>query len=393
MHQTADILLALGLILLLGLATNYLGRHSFLPRVTLLLILGMLIGPHALNLLPETIHNHLALITSVALLMVGFLLGGKITREALQNSGRQLLWISITAAAGTSLVVFFGLILAGASIEIAVLLACIASATAPAATMDVVNESGIDNRFANLLLSIVAVDDAWALILFSIGVAIVTALNGAAGLAHPLMSGFSEIGGAVILGIGLGLPGAYLTGRIKPGQPTLLEALGLVFLCGGIALWLEVSFLIAAITMGSIVANYARHHEYAFHEIENVESPFMVIFFVLAGASLDINNLKALGLIGISYIVLRILGKIICTRAGAVLSRSDKTITNWMGIALLPQAGVAIGMALLAANQFPEYEQTLLTVAISTTVFFEILGPVATRLALRKSENKPVNDS
>lgn len=99
----------------------------------------------------------------------------------------------------------------------------------------------------------------------------------------------------MILGVLLGFPAAYLTGRIRTGRPMLMEALGLVFLCGGIAIWLDVSFLIASIVMGAVVANFARHHEYPFHEIENIEWPFMTIFFVLAGASLELDMITQIG--------------------------------------------------------------------------------------------------
>ena len=168
----------------------------------------------------------------------------------------------------------------------------------------------------------------------------------------------------------------------------LMEALGLVFLCGGIAIWLDVSFLIASIAMGAIVANFARHHEYPFHEIENIEWPFMTIFFVLAGASLELDMIKQIGLIGGVYIISRITGKLLGARIGAGLCKADTMTRCWMGFALLPQAGVAMGMALVAANRFPEYQQVLLTVVISSTVFFEIIGPVFTRAALRRASNK-----
>jgi Kef-type K+ transport system membrane component KefB len=166
----------------------------------------------------------------------------------------------------------------------------------------------------------------------------------------------------------------------------MMEALGLVFLCGGLALWLDVSFLIAAIVMGAVVANFASHHEYAFHEIENIEWPFMTIFFVLAGASLDFSTVADIGIIGSVYIVSRIAGKLLGARIGAQACGADPVTRCWMGFALLPQAGVALGMALVAANNFPEYRQILLTIVISSTVFFEIVGPVFTRVALLRAK-------
>ena len=175
---------------------------------------------------------------------------------------------------------------------------------------------------------------------------------------------------------------AFLTGRIKPGQPMLTEALVLTLLCVGLALWAEASFLIAAIVMGAVVTNTARHHEYPFHAIENIERPFLIVFFVLAGAVLELELLWQAGLICIAYISCRVLGKIVGAAAGVRLSGASAATGRWMGIALLPQAGVAMGMALVAATAFPDYRDVLLPVVIGATVVFEIVGPIGTRIAL-----------
>jgi Kef-type K+ transport system membrane component KefB len=383
MEHAAEFLTAIGAILLLGLATDSLGRRTILPRVTLLLAFGIIVGDEVLGLIPANLSSRFEIITDLALLMIGFLLGGKLTLKSLKTAGRQLLWISISAALGTTVLVILALAAIGMPLEIAILLGCIAAATAPAATVDTVLASGSKSRFSSLLLTIVAIDDVWALFLFSLGLALVSMLGGMQGVSASLLGATYEIGGALLLGGLIGLPAAYLTGRLKPGQPMLTEALGLVFTCGGAAIWLEVSFLIATMTMGAVITNLARHHDYPFHEIENIEWPFMVVFFVLAGASLEIGMLAELGLAGAVYLLARTGGKILGAWVGARASHADKEVRRWMGVALLPQAGVAIGMALLTANRFPQYQQTILSIAISTTVLFELFGPVFTRMALR----------
>jgi Kef-type K+ transport system membrane component KefB len=386
MESTYQFLLTIGGILLLGLATSAIGRRTFLPRVTLLLLLGILIGDEMLDLIPHMFSEQFELVADIALLMVGFLLGEKLTFELLRKSGGTILWISICAVAVTAAAVSLGLIWAGTPADVAILLGCIASATAPAAVLDVVTESDYQGPFRDVLLAIVAVDDAWALLLFGFGVAVAASLSELHAHSPVLMMVAREIGGGILLGLMLGLPAAYLTGRLKQGQPILSEALGIVFVCGGLALWLEVSFLIAAMVMGAVISNLARHHEYPFHAIEGIEWPFMVIFFVLAGASLELDSLLSVGLIGVVYILCRAFGKIAGARLGGELARTDKATKDWMGFALLPQAGVAIGMALVAANHFPEYRQILLPVVIGSTVLFEIVGPVFTRLALKRAQ-------
>lgn len=387
MYSASGFLLTLGGILLAGLAMDAIGRRTFLPRVTLLLLFGVVIGDELLDLIPPVFNDRFDIIANMALLMVGFLLGGKLTLDFIRQSASNTLWISLSTAFVTTAIVVVGLVAVGVPLPIAILLGCIASATAPAATMDIVLESGCKGPFSDLLLSIVALDDVWGLILFSIGIAVVLAIGGDAGGLSQIHVAVWDVGGALLLGLLIGFPAAYLTGRIRQGQPMLMEALGLVFVCGGLALWLQVSFLIAAIVMGAVVANYASHHEYAFHEIENIEWPFMTIFFVLAGASLEFGMIQEIGLIGSVYIFARIVGKLLGARIGAGISKADAVTRCWMGFALLPQAGVAMGMALVASVRFPEYRHILLTVVISSTVFFEIIGPVFTRVALRRAGN------
>lgn len=388
MQQIAEFLFAIGIILLLGLVTDFLGKRTFLPRVTLLLIIGIIVGDEALAIIPTSVTSRFELIADMALLMIGFLLGGKLTIKSLRKESRQLLWISLSAALGTTAIVSLALVAVGVSIEIAILLGCIAAATAPAATVDTVQVYGNKSVFSRLLLAITAIDDAWAMILFSLGLAIVSLLTSVEASSVFLLDAVYEIFGAILIGGLIGLPAAYLTGRIKRGQPMLTEALGLVFICGGIALWLEVSFLIAAMTMGVVITNLAKHHDYPFHEIENIEWPFMIIFFMLAGASLELGMLAELGLVGIVYLLARISGKLLGAWFGARVSQAEKEVQRWMGLALMPQAGVAIGMALLAANQFPEYRQTILSLVISTTIFFELVGPVFTRFALKQTQRR-----
>lgn len=384
MQSASEFLLTLGGILLLGLVTSTLGRRSLLPRVTLLLIFGAIIGKEMLDVIPRGFFEYFDIVADMALLMVGFLLGGKLTMNTLRQLADKVFWISISAAVVTTITVSLGLIWAGVPKEVSLLLGCIAAATAPAAVLDVVIETDPKSPFRDLLLAIVALDDIWALVLFAVGMAVVTVLNGQVGEVSPLFVAMKEIGGAMILGMLIGLPAAYLTGRVKPGQPVLTEALGLVFVCGGLAIWLDVSFLIASMTMGAVIVNVAKHHEYPFHAIEGIEWPFLVVFFVLAGASLELNAIREIGIIGTIYIICRAIGKYLGARLGSQFSGANLATKKWMGVALLPQAGIAIGMALVASNHFPEYRQVLLPVVIGSTVFFEIIGPVFTRLALKR---------
>ena len=159
---------------------------------------------------------------------------------------------------GATMLVALCLYALGVELAVILLLASIASATAPAVLLDVVKEMRVKGKFADIMLGIVALDDAWALLIFSFMLAAVGAVSGQGGFTETITSGFVEISGSLLLGLALGLPMAYLSGRIRPGEPTLAEALGLVALCAGIAVWLDLSPILAAMMMGSTVASFGQ---------------------------------------------------------------------------------------------------------------------------------------
>ena len=382
MDDTAKTLIKLGILLLLGLATDAIGRRTRLPRVTLLLIFGFVVGPAGLDFLSPNEEKWFYLVTDMALIMIGFLLGEKFTISFLRQHGKLVLWISVAEVTITALVVLIGLLLIGLPMDMALLLAGIATATDPAAITDVVHETHADGVFTRAMLGIVAVDDAWGLILFSCMLTIAQTFSGQGGIIGPLLTGAWELGGALLVGIALGIPMAYITGRIQPGEPSLVEALGVIFLCGGIAIWLKVSFLLASMVLGCVVANLAHHHIRPFHAIEGIEWPFMILFFILAGASLHTETLFQIGLVGSAYILLRIIGRLVGGWTGGAISHADPLMRRWMGTALMPQAGVALGMALIAIERRPDLGEIILPVVIASTVLFEVIGPMLTRTGL-----------
>ena len=389
-----ETLITLGALLLFGLLTFWFGSITALPRVTLLIIMGVFVGPNGLDLFAQTRDFWFEQISVLALIMIGFLLGSTLTRSTLKLHGKQIIGISLGAAFITLMVVFSGLLFISPllsnplPIYVALLLAAIATATDAAATVAVIDESKDESHFGKTLLGVVALDDAWGLLIFSLCLSIAMSSNMDNGLP-VIASGLWEITGAILLGIALGLPMAFLTGRIQAGEPTLIEALGLIMLCGGLALWLEVSYLLAAMAMGTTVANLATHHTRPFHAIKNIQSPFLVLFFILAGASLDFVNLLDVGLIGALYITLRVIGKVLGGWLSGQLLGMTGSDARWIGAAMLPQAGVAVGMALIVSHILPDYADTIMAITIAATAFFEILGPLVTRAAIKHRHTPP----
>lgn len=381
--EQALLLITLGVLFLGGLVADKIGQITRLPRVTMLLLLGVLVGQSGLNMLPQTATDFFEPVSVVALTMVAFLLGGELTRENLTKNGGAIFSISLWLVIGTTLIIWAGLTAFGLDPGLALILGAIATATDPAAISEVIRQAGVRNGFTATLKGIVAIDDIWGLVIFSICLALV---DQSGGWAAPLLGAGRDIGGAIILGLCMGVPSAFLTGRLSPGEPLQTEAIGVVLLTAGLAIWLDVSFLVAGMTAGAYIANFARHHAYAFNEIEHIEWPFMLLFFLLAGASLELNALWALGWISLVYAGLRIAARLASCEIGARVGRVPIAQRHVFGPALLPQAGVAVGMSLVAAETFPEWGGTIMTLAITSTVFFEIIGPPATLFSLRYVE-------
>jgi len=387
----SHLVLGLGLIFLLGLTADELGRRTRLPRVTVLVLLGLAAGPSALGFLPDETSMLFDGVAKVSLTMVGFLLGEKLVHLGGRDAIRTSIIVSLGVVVVTALVVFGGMLLCGAGLVTALLLAGIATATDPAATIDVIEEADAsETSFGRMLLAVVAIDDAWGLILFSVLLGIAGIISGTDGqLVAQLGHASWEILGAAGLGSVLGLGHSLLSQKVsKPGNPVALEALGLVLLACGLALVLEVSFILTAIVMGAVGCRLGRGHDEPFHAIERIEQPFLVVFFILAGAALEPDAMRTIGGIGVAYVLLRVLGRFLGGWSGGRLGGIDPIEAKLVGPSLLPQAGVALGMALVAADRFPDIGSTILQVTIGTTVVFELFGPPATKLALARAATR-----
>ncbi len=382
MDDLAVPLIVLGVLFFSGLAADRIGRRLRLPRVTLLLGFGLLVGQPGFGLLPETITTLYPVVAVVALSAVAVLLGSELSLSNLGQHGRIVLVVSLSVVIVTQVVVSAGLWAMGVPLTMAILLGALATATDPAATYDVVDQSGQDTSFTRTLKGLVAIDDAWGLLAFSLALVMIELFSGLGNGAETLLDAAYEVFGSIALGCAIGVPGAFLTGRLSDGEPLRIEALGLIFLTAGLSLMLELSYLITGMTVGAVIVNLAHHHTRAFHEIRNFEWPFMIVFFVLAGATLDPSALATLGVIGVLYAVLRILGRFLGGWIGGSLARAPNSERRYYGAAMLPQAGVAIGMALAASEQFPEFAPSIMALAIGTTAGFELLGPVAAAVTI-----------
>lgn len=387
MTEIAQLFITLGILLLVGLVLDVLASRIYLPRVTLFIVIGLVLGPSVLGLIPEASRDWFHQVTKIALIMIGFILGGKLSLSRMRKYGMHVVGVALGKVCGVFVLMSLGLLLVGVQLELALILAAIATATAPATTVDVIHETGAEGRFTDILLGAVALNDMLTLLIFSFVLSVAAMMTGESVSMLMLTHGLWETGGALILGVLLGVPLAFMTGRIKAGEPTLTEVVGCMLLCAGMAVWWKVSFILAAFAMGAFIVNTARHHNRPFYAVEGIDQPILILFFILAGAVLEIHALAALSVIGVVYLVLRTVGSLGGVWLGAISTRASTEVRKWIGMALLPQAGIALGLALIASERLPQFENVILPVVIGTTVFFELAGPVLTRLSLVKTGN------
>lgn len=383
----APTLIAIGAVLALSILCDAAARYLRLPRVSVLVLMGVLIAVlvrewsgHELRDLTAGVAEPLI---DIALVMVAFLLGGDLTAERWRQIGRPVFALSLGVTLTSAVVVGGGLLLLGYPPVLALPLAAMAVATDPAAVQDVINESGATGRRAQVLRGVVAIDDAWGIIAFGLVLALVGWITERDGL-EAIAAACWELGGAVLLGLVIGAPAAYLTGRLEPGKPTQVEALAIILLIAGLAEAMAVSSLLAGMTAGVAIANLTAHYERSFREIENIEWPFLVLFFVAAGAAADPLSLAQAAPLIMAYVVLRAAARLLGGwSATPLLRRPDAAELGWLGLGLMPQAGIAMGMALLAAERYPAVAADLIAVAVAGTIVFEIFGPILTRHLLR----------
>lgn len=378
-------LLWLGVLLLLALASEWVGLRTPLPRVSILLVVGIVVGPPVLDLIPQVLLEGEPIATTLALTIVGFLLGWEFEQGRLRENGPAVLIAALVGSGVTAGVVAGGLMLGGANVQLALALAGIAAATGPAAIRSVIREESASGPLTRLVLGLTAILDAIGIVLFSVLIAVGAVITGGDGTGPLFLTAARELGGGVLLGVAVGFPAALLAGRLRTGDPVFLHALAIVLVIAGVGLVLEVSAILAAVVAGAVVVNVDRSEERPFDVLESVQWPFLAVFFIYGGAALSLAGLQEYTLLTLGYIGLRLIGKVAGGYLSAVAVGLRGSARTWLGPALLPQAGIALGLALLAGDRFPDVAQTIVPVVVVSTVVFEFAGPIATRLALQRT--------
>jgi Kef-type K+ transport system membrane component KefB len=385
-------ILCLGIVLIGALVAEKIVNYVKVPAITSYILLGILIGPYALNVTGEGLLTASEFLSSIVLGFIAFHIGKNFSLENFKRIGKAVLSVSISVTVATLICVTVGIYyVAQQPFHIAFMFGAISTATAPATTLMVIRQYRARGLFTDVLLGTVAIDDAWGIMIFSVSLAIAQIVQLGQFSELIIMLVTIKAAGKIFLSMILGLIMAFLVSRIsvylKRREDVLTFILGAILINTGVALYFHMSPLLSNMVFGAVLVNIEKTAFKFFKSLNTVDWPLYVMFYVLAGANLDVGLLSTLGLIGSVYIILRVVGKIGGAYAGAVIAGTDKNIRKYMGLALMPQAGVAIGLAMMAKVNLPNTGGTILNTIIATTVIYEILGPIATRYALLKARD------
>lgn len=377
-------LASIGLLLLTGLFVCKIAGLFHFPAVTGYILGGILIGPSLLNLLPEFPFRQP--IEGIALSLIAIAIGGELSLKNLRELGPQIATITTTQLLGAFVLVLFTSRLLGASLQLSLLLAALATATAPAATIAVIREYRAKGTFTNTLLAVVALDDAGCLIVYSLAAAFANVLTNGSGISIlTFWEPIQEILGSLVLGAICGVILCQGLRYLRNDGEILTFGLAMAILTSGLATTWNLSSLLATMTLGMVATNLSNESHHLFSLIQRIEPPIYVAFFVLPGMYLQLEVLPSIGVLGMGYVIARILGKMGGAYLGASVTKAPDAIRKYLGLALIPQAGVAIGLSVVAVAQFPELESTIMTVILASVVISELIGPLGAKLALTRA--------
>lgn len=398
-NSVAAVIISIAFMLFVGFAMTRITKRLRLPNVTAYILTGILLGPYVLNLIPHSVIEGTNFLSDIALAFIAFSTGEFFTLSTLKRNGAKVVVITILEALFASVAVFIVTYwVLGVSLVFSIVLSALASATAPASTLMTIRQTGAHGDFVDTLLQVVALDDVVGLIEYSIAISLALAVTtGSARLSVvSILQPIAVNLGVLLLG---GLFGVFLKLLMPQHQSKdnrLIISISLLFAFCGVCALLGISPLLGCMSMGTVYINIT-HDEKLFKQLNYFTPPILLLFFVRSGLSFQLDALAnpslALGstpliVIGVLYFFTRILGKYAGAFFGCLITKKPAAHRNYMGLALIPQAGVAIGLAALGARTLGgETGVALETVILASSVLYELVGPACAKLSLYLSKS------
>lgn len=391
-----QIIMSVAVMLIAGFLLTRITKLLKLPNVTGYIIAGILIGPYCFKIIPQTVIDGMSFLADIALAFIAFGTGEFFKLSTLKKNGAKNIVITLFESLVASFVVFAVTYwIMGLGMEFSIVLASLAAATAPASTMMTIRQTGSKGDFVDTLLQVVALDDVVGLVAFSVATAVATAIIShsvsAAGIILPIVYNIAMFALGGLCGFALKL---LLSKHSDDNR--LIIAIAVMFGFCGISAFLEVSPLLGCMAMGTVYMNTSGDDK-LFKQLNYFSPPILLLFFVRSGANFKLDSLVSSGasvggfsllIIGAIYFVVRILGKYVGAFIGCQVTGKDKLVRNYLGFALIPQAGVAIGLASLAARTIGgETGSALETIILASSVLYELIGPAFAKMSLYLSKS------
>ncbi len=360
------------------------------------MITGVFLGESVFNIFNHQILEDVSVVNSIALGLIALVIGGELRWSNIKQLGKSVFVITLGEALGAFILVTAAMQLIFNDWPMSLLLGSISAATAPAATVLVINEMKASGKFTKTLLAIVAIDDALALLIFGIcstfSASLISGMELFSIKAVVMTSGF-QIFGSIGLGLFGGLIVTPIVRRFRTSENNFILVIGVLFLLIGITEHFQISELLTCMMFGVVLVNFCPiASKKIFKTLSKITAPLYIAFFVTAGAHLRIDLISEIWLLGLVYAVCRLIGKVFGANLGARASNAPKMVQKYIGFGLISQVGVAIGLALIVSTKFSvlgeegaRISSLVINVLLTTTLFTEIAGPLMTRYALIKS--------
>ena len=388
----AVIIIAVSFMLFVGFLMTRITKRLRLPNVTAYILTGILIGPYCLDLIPAHVISGTDFLSDIALAFIAFSTGEFFKLSALKKNGAKVILITLAEALFASVFIFIlTYFILRLDLAFSIVLSALAAATAPASTMMTIRQTGAKGDFVDTLLQVVALDNIVAIVAYSIAISVAVALSSgnsvsASNVFTPIVTNI----GVLLLGCVFGFVMKFLIHH-RSNDNRLIITVALLFTFCGICAMLGISPLLGCMSMGTVYINVAQDDK-LFKQINYFSPPILLLFFVRSGLSFDLGALVgttgAIGtvsllVVGITYFIVRIIAKYAGAYVGCALVKKTVKVRNFLGLALIPQAGVAIGLAVLGARELGgEMGSALETIILAASVLYELVGPVCAKLSL-----------
>lgn len=383
-----DLLFKLSIVIFIGIIGGRIANYFKLPNVSGYIIGGLLIGPSFLNLIKAGEAADFNIVNEVALAAIAFSIGSEFLLKDIIKTGKDVLIITVAEVMGAVILVFLvTYFIFKQSFEFSLVIASMSAATAPAGILMVIRELKAQGPLVRTILPVVAIDDAIGIMVFGISMSIakLTSGVGSFSIIQIIWAPLFEIIGSLLLGGILGFLLSYLAPKARGRDELLSMVLGFILIGTGAANYLEVSPLLTCMALGAMLINLMQNANRVFNLIADFTPPIYLLFFTLAGASLNLSVLTKVGALGIGYILARAVGKVIGATLGAKYVNCDEKVTKYLGMSLLTQGGISIGLSMIVSKELPQFSESIITVILFSVLIYEIAGPILAKIAIQKA--------